>query len=138
MRALALAAAVTLLAACDAAGPLATDPALRAGGLQLDADRTRYDRGDVAHLTLTNTGTATYWTGLLDCATLERWDGQAWRLSADGNDRPCIAIAVEVAPGGTLTGRAPLFVPDGSYRFVQTLGSDDATVTVATAAVRVE
>ena len=130
--------ALLALAACDTAGPVATDAAVRAGGLRLDADRDRYDNRDTVRLTLTNAGSETYWTGVLDCALLERWDGRAWTLSRDDNDRACIAIAVEVAPGSVLTATVPIRLPDGSYRFTQGLGSDDQSVTVATAAFRVE
>lgn len=126
------------LAACDGAGPLATDPALLAGGLRLDADQTAYDNRDTVHLTLSHTGRGTYWSGVLECAVLERWDGQAWTLSPSGNDRGCIMIAVEVAPGSTQTASVPLQAPDGSYRFTHTLSRDGASVTVATAAFRVE
>lgn len=130
--------ALLSLAACDTAGPVATEPAVRAGGLRLDADRDRYGNRDTARLTLANTGGETYWTGILDCAIVERWDGSAWAVSRDGNGQACIAIAVEVAPGASLTASVPIRLPDGSYRFTQGLGSDDASVTVATAAFRVE
>lgn len=125
-----------LLASCDTlAGPRSDDGPVRAAGVSLDADRTRYDNRDEVRLTLRNDGAATYTTGVLECAELERWDGTAWVPSRMRDDRACIAIGLFLEPGQTIDGTPRLNVPAGSYRFTVSLAE---SVRVATAALRVE
>ena len=127
------------LAGCTAGAPLVDTAPLAPGGLTLAADRTAYDRGDSARLTLTNGATATATTGVLECAQIETWTGAAWTLSPAGNDRACIMIARVLAPGETMTGAVVLDVPAGTYRLTQSVSLDgaEAGVTAATAAFRV-
>lgn len=124
------------LAGCDTvAGPRSDDGPVRQAGVSLDADRTLYDDGDEVHLTLRNDGSATYMTGVLECAELERWDGTAWVPSRMRDDVACILIGLYLEPGQSIDGTPRLNVPAGSYRFTVALTD---RVRVATAALRVE
>ena len=133
-----LIAALLVLAAagCDTA-PFADASPIGTGEMAFTADRDAYRRGDTAALTLRNLSADTLTTGVLECAFLEVWDGEAWTIRASDNGRACIEIAVVLAPGETLTGAVELDVPDGSYRFVHGLYGQSA-LPLATGAFRVD
>lgn len=133
-----LAFALPLAAGCDAAGPLAVDAPLRAEGVSLTADRDAYRAGEPIRLTLVNGAPRELTTGVLECATLERWSGRAWDTSRDGNDRACILIALVLEPGRSVGGEVRVRVPDGSYRLVQHVSVGERSATVATGAFRIE
>lgn len=115
-----LTALALALAACDGAVSPSTAP-LSVDGLTLTTDRAEYDRGDAATLTLRSTGDAV-WTGVLECAVLERETGGAWTDDLAHNERGCIAIALRVRPGESLSAAVGLDVPAGTYRFVHRVG----------------
>ena len=105
------------LAACDTAAPPASTAPLTIDGLSLTVDRAEYDRGDAATLTLQSTEDAV-WTGVLECAVLQREADGAWTSDLAYNDRGCIEIALAVRPGESLSAEVGLDVPAGTYRFV--------------------
>lgn len=134
---LSLALGLALLAGCDSAAPFVDTSPVETDEAAFTADRSAYARGDDAALRLRNVSTDTLTTGVLECAVLERWDGDSWTATPIGNDRACIEIAVVLAPGETLDGTVRLDVPDGSYRFVHGLYGRSATP-LATGSFRVE
>jgi hypothetical protein len=138
MRPVLLSASLLLvLAACDTLAPLTTSEAIVRDGLSLQTDKEAYQSGEVAQVTLRHAGTGRYVSGVLECARLERWDGEGWEPV--DMDRACIMIAVYTEPGTEQTAGIPLDVPRGTYRITHGLSLDggDRSVTVSTAAFQV-
>lgn len=126
--------ALLLAWGCTAADPLVDTAPVSTDGLTLAADARAYDRGDTARLRLTNGSRTTATTGVLECALVESWTGDAWAPSADGNDIACIQIARVLAPGETMTGEVRIDFRDGFYRLTQPVfveGGGESAVSTA-------
>lgn len=129
---------LVLATGCDTAGPVAADAPLSTEGLTFTTDQPAYRSGAPIRVTLVNGSTAEATTGVLECATLERWNGRTWETSRVGNDRACIMIAHVIAPGRRLDGAVRVRVPAGSYRLAQAVTLDSGrSATVATGAFRI-
>ncbi|MFN3597678.1 MAG: hypothetical protein ACK41D_10460 [Rubricoccaceae bacterium] len=126
MPALLLLAALAL-AACDSTPALLPPGDARGEGeLALTTDRDAYVRGAAIGLRLVNTHAERVTTGVLECASLEAWDGEAWAPARERFGRVCIEIAVVLGPGERLRGAIePVVAQGGIYRAVHTGWTDD-------------
>lgn len=124
-----LLALLPVLAACDSFAPITDTDAVSVNGVSLSLDREVVRRGEAARLTLRNDGNQGFETGVLDCALLQRWDGQAWVTAESSRDRVCILLLLSVSPGEALSERLIVDEPRGTYRFI--IGEGERVIATA-------
>lgn len=127
-------AAVTL-AACSTPRPAMSPPdePRTADGLSLNVDGDAFERGATIPLVLRNDGPHTFEGGVVACATTERWSAAGWVATTD-DQRACILMLAQIAPGAEASAGIALELPPGTYRFAHAMTrvGTEASVTVAT------